>query len=219
MKKYDGVLKRVRELEWKYGIAYPRPNEKPYKITRFFYVIFFLWTNIMNVMHIGSIWVKSTENLTAMDDFGNGTTFIGVCTAVLILAYVLRCLKHIYCHIAGFCLTLGASIGLLLTYAPWFEDLTGFLGYKLDFYFRHIVPIALMVILMAILVYIYVNSEIKTDCTYKKVIEALYEKYGTDSEGAAALSDTKWEEFIKNYDPRIEKEERKHKKIENIKEE
>lgn len=215
MKRYDGVLKRVRELEWKYGIAYPRPNEKPYKIMRFFYVIFFLWTNIMNVMHIGSIWIKSTESESIMTDFGDATYFIGACTITLIIAYVLRLLNNVYCHIGSFVLTLASGIGLLLTYAPWFEDLTGLFGYKIDFYWRHIAPIVLMVILLGILVYIYVNSEIKTERTYNKVIEALYDKYGTDSEGVAKLTDGQWEEFIENYDPRVEKENRKKKKKED----
>jgi len=215
MKKYDGVIKRVREIEWKYGIAYPRPDEKPYKLANFFYVIFFLWANVMNVMHLLSIWVKSGESDAVWADFGNGTTFIGVCAVALIIAMTLRRFKNIYCHIGSFVITLAASVGLLLTYAPWFEDLTGFLGYKLDFYIRHVVPIVLMVILLGVLVYIYVNAELKTAKTYKKVVEGLYEKYGADKDGIAALNDSEWEEFVKNYDPRIEKENRKSGKKKN----
>lgn len=212
MKKYEGVLKRVREIEWKYGISYPRPDEKPYKVVRFFYFIMFLWVTVINVMHILSIVVKSTENLTTMDDFGSGTTVVGICTAAIILAFILKCTKNMYSHLAALVITVGCCIWLFFTYSPWFAELDGLWGYKEEFYLRHVIPLVLLPLLTAILVYIFVNAQIKTNRLYNKVFERLYQEYGVDSDGAAALSDAKWEEFIKNYDPRIEKEQRRNKK-------
>ena len=82
------------------------------------------------------------------------------------------------------------------------KDTLGLFGFKYSFYWRHLAPLVLLVILTVILTAIAVRARVKTEKQYKKVTENLYKLYnvtvGNESDG---ITDEQWETFLQTYDP------------------
>ncbi len=196
MKKYYGVLQRVRMVEEKNGIRYAKPDGKLYFALKFIYSALGLWTFFMNLFFIlGFLLMYSgTENFASVK---NSIITVAVCTGVLVLGYVLNCCKL---YLAGGILSVAPAVFLIPLFGGILEDSLGFLGYKISFYWRHFGPLALMVILMVWLTALAVRATIKTDRQYKKVTENLFNRYNVSDDGSD-VSEEQWDEFLSTYDP------------------
>lgn len=199
MKMYDGVLKRVRELEEKRGIVYAKPQGKLYKWVRFSATVFFSYVLIMNLMFILAMFIMVDAGQAKMDDVFNSIVTVGVCSAVSLAGIILT-----YCkiHITGGILTILPLIVTVPFFAiPMKDDLEGFLGFRYSFYWRHFGPIVLTVLLVLWITLIAVISKIKTEKMYKKVIENLFNIYKISETEVENISAEQWEEFLRNYNP------------------
>ena len=147
MKKYDGVLQRVRDVEKKNGIVYAKPDGKLYITLKVLYSIVGIWTFFMNLFYVlGFLLMYSgTDNMKTV---ANSLITVSFCTGVMILGYVLNCCKI---YLAGGIASIAPAALLIPLFGNVLEDGLGFMGYKLSFYWRHLGPLAVMIILMIIM--------------------------------------------------------------------
>ncbi len=199
MKKFDGVLKRVRELEEKRGIVYAKTSGKLYKIVRFFATLFFSYTILMNLMFVLAMFIKVDASMATMDDVFNSIVTVSVCSFLSLVGIILT-----YCkvHIVGGVLT---GLPLIVT-VPFFaipmrDDLEGFMGFRYSFYWRHFGPIVVTILLVLWITLIAVRANVKTDRMYKQVTENLFNIYKIGEGEAENISEEQWEEFLRNYNP------------------
>ncbi len=196
MKKYDGVLQRVRAVEEKHGIKYAKTDGKLYISLKFIYSAIGVWTFFMNLFFVlGFLLMYSgTENFASVK---NSIITVSVCTGVMVLGYVLNCFKL---YLAGGILSVVPTVFLIPLFGGILKDSSGFLGFKLSFYWRHLGPLVAMVILMVWLTVIALRANIKTDRQYKKVTENLFSIYSV-GEDAQDMSEEQWDEFLSTYTP------------------
>ena len=197
MKKYDGVLQKVRLVEQKNGIKYAKPFGALYKGLKIGYTVAGVWAVFMNLMYIlGFLLVyMGTENFSGVL---NSVITVGVCTALIILGYVLNCCKL---YLAGGIISVVPTVFLIPLFALSLADGLGFLGYKLSFYWRHFIPLVLMIVLMVWLTVLAVRARVKTERQYKRVTENLFNMYNVSDGDTSAMTAEQWDEFLKNYDP------------------
>ena len=197
MKKYDGVLKRVREIEEKKGIKYLSAESKQYKILKVLCVLMAAWALCTNLLYIlGNLLLFS-----GTDEFSQikvKIITVGVATLAIVAGLILNRFKQ---YIASAVLAIIPSVFLILHFANELKDTLGFLGVKPSFYYRHFAPLLLMSIFIAIMTVIAVRAEIKTDRMYVKVTENLYNMYNIKADENSDITDEQWEEFLKNYNP------------------
>lgn len=192
MKKYSGVLDRVKDIEYKRGICYEKTSGKLYKKSKIAYLIFLIWTFIMNFMYVvGFLSFSTAEELSFYKD---SIITVSVCTVLLILGYVLTCFKL---NLTGAIISLVSSVINILSVAVFLKSEDGFLGYKLAFYWRHLVPLVIMLLIIAFLCFISVRERVKVNKLYKNVVDNLFEEYRKNH--TEELNEQEWEDFLKNY--------------------
>ena len=194
MKMQESVLRRVRTVEEKNGIKYAKTDGKLYKTLRVFYAIVFAYTMVINLLYISGMALV----YGGTDDFknvANSLISVCVCTALIIAGFLLSFFR--FKLVAGI-ISIVSEIFLIPVFGFVLRDSLGFMGFKVSFFWRHLIPLALLVILMTATTVIAVRAKIKTEKQYKKVTDNLYNLY---KKSGADISDEQWEEFLKNYDP------------------
>jgi len=195
MKMYEGVLARVREIEKKRGIKYATTDGNLYKALRILYTVTAIWVFLMNLFFVLGfvIMYSGTDN---MSEALNSIITVSACTLCIIAGYVLNCVKL---HIPSLVLNVVPSCFLIPVFASFLKDSLGFLGFKASFYWRHGVPLVLLVLFIVWLSVIALRAKVKTEKQYKKVTENLFSIYNVNSEENVTAE--QWEEFLQNYDP------------------
>lgn len=197
MKKYDGVLKRVRFLEKKNGISYAKTDGKLYTAMKVLYSIAGVWTFFMNLFFILGFLIQysGTDNMSSALNY---IITAGVCTVLMIAGYVLTCCKI---NLAGGIMSVVPEILLIFFFGNILTDSLGVLGFKLSFYWRHLAPLILMIICITIMTVIAVKEKVKTNRMYKKVCENLYNMYNVSIANGDTITDEQWDEFLASYNP------------------
>ena len=194
MKMQESVLRRVRAVEEKNGIKYAKTEGKLYKTLRVIYIILFAYTMAINLFFVAgtALVYGKTDNFINVQ---NTVVSVCVCTAVLIAGFVLSFFRF---KLAAGIISIIPEILLISVFGSAMKDITGFMGYTVSFFWRHFIPLVLLVIIMTATTVIALRARIKTEKQYKKVMDNLYNIYkqsGTD------ITDEQWEEFLKYYDP------------------
>lgn len=198
MKMYDNVLRRVRMVEEKNGIRYAKTDGKLYLALRVIYSIFFIYSVGINLIFIsGMLLVHSgTDKFTSVKTL---LISVCVCTAVMIAGYILSFFK--FKTVAGI-LSVIPEILLIPLFGTAMKDSLGFMGFKPSFYRRHLIPLAILAVIMIVMSVIALRAKIKTEKQYKRVTENLYEIYNINiSENGETVTDEQWTAFIESYDP------------------
>ena len=198
MKMQYNILQRVRQVEEKAGISYAKADGRLYNTLKVLYIILFAYTMAMNVFYLlGNFLVYfGNKNFASVK---NSLITVMVASLALIAALVFARFKDkVWANVTCMVLNLLSSLFLVLTFARLLIDDLGFLGYKFSFYWRHSVPLLLIVIFSIWFCVIAIRATIKTQKQYKKVVENLYENYNLSSENEQ-LSEEEWEEFLANY--------------------
>ncbi len=200
MKYEANILKRVRQIEEKKGIYYARTDGKLYKTLKIVYVLVWAYTLFMNFMFAAGNMLLYHLNENVKRDMVPIIT-VAVATAVLIACLVILRFKNKAWtnYTFGIANLLSCAV-LFLTYMNIMTDSLGLWGFNYSFYWRHAVPLILLVILAVWLSVIALKADIKTNKLYKKTVENLYTQFNL-SNGEESLSEEDWEEFIKNYNP------------------
>ncbi|MEE1239721.1 MAG: hypothetical protein UHO61_07345 [Acutalibacteraceae bacterium] len=194
MKMQESVLRRVRTVEEKNGIKYARTDGALYKTLRVLYFFAFAYTLIINLLYMLGMVIAygGTEDFKYV---ANSFISVCVCTAVMVVGLVLSFFRF---KIAAGIISIAPEIFLITVFGSRLRDDIGFLGFSTSFYWRHFIPLALLVILMIVTTVIAVRARIKTEKQYKKVTDNLYELYKANF---TDVTDEQWEEFLNNYDP------------------
>ena len=194
MKMQESILRRVRAVEEKNGIKYAKTEGKLYKTLRVIYIILFAYTMAINLFFVAGtalVYGKTDDFINVQ----NTVVSVCVCTAVIIAGFVLSFFRF---KLAAGIISIIPEILLISVFGSAMKDITGFMGYTVSFFWRHFIPLVLLVIIMTATTVIAVRARIKTEKQYKKVMDNLYNIYkqsGTD------ITDEQWEEFLKYYDP------------------
>lgn len=194
MKMQESVLRRVRTVEEKNGIKYAKTDGKLYKTLRVLYIITFAYTMAINLLFIAGMALVygGTDNFK---NVANSLISVCVCTAVIIAGFVLSFFRF---KLAAGIISIVPEIFLIPVFGSVMRDDLGFMGFTVSFFWRHFVPLALLVILMTATTVIAVRAKFKTEKQYKRVTDNLYKLY---KQNGADITDAQWEEFLKNYDP------------------
>lgn len=195
MKKYESVVKRVNELEYKNGIVYAKVSGSLYKTLSVLYAILLFWSLIMNVFYVWGIKLHlgDTEMLS---DTARKLETVLVLSGVMLVAFIIQKFGE---YIFSFVGTAFSSIALIMLYAGELESSLGLWGYKKIFYWRHFLPLVFVVIFVLWMSVIAIRAKIKFNSLYKKVLFGIYEEYKkhiADDD----FKDSEWVEFITNYD-------------------
>ncbi len=201
MKKYESIMKRVREVEEKHGIKYARPDGKLYKGLKISYTLVFIYTLFINLMFIAGMLLVHSGN-DSMASVKNYVINAAVCSGVLIIAFIFMCIKKL--RVVGLIASIVPLPFMAIFFGVALKDDLGFLGFKLSYYWRHLGPAVIMFIFIAVMLIIALRAAYKTNKRYKHIVNNLYATYHSDLEGEGenALTEEQWEEFLKNYDPR-----------------
>ena len=189
MKKYPGVLKRVREIEAKRGISYIKPEDKLYKGIKIIHLLCLIWAVMMSIFSMISYYFYKS----AVNDYNSLMITIGICSGLIVLGYIVNNLKG---YITGALLSITSSVLLILTFARELEDATLTSGYKPIFYYRHLIPLVLVILTMLILCFIAVRAKYKTQKLYKNVLTGLYDEFERTTDDK---TDENWEKFLEEY--------------------
>ena len=194
MKMQESVLRRVRTVEEKNGIKYAKTDGKLYKTLRVLYIITFAYTMAINLLFIAGMALVygGTDNFK---NVANSLISVCVCTAVIIAGFVLSFFRF---KLAAGIISIVPEIFLIPFFGSVMRDDLGFMGFTVSFFWRHFVPLALLVTLMTATTVIAVRAKFKTEKQYKRVTDNLYKLY---KQNGADITDAQWEEFLKNYDP------------------
>ena len=198
MKLQQNILNRVRKVEEKRGIVYAKTDGKLYKTLKVFYIIFLVYTFIINALFVLSNFMVyyGTDSFKGLKK----PIITVICGTFCFIAslFVLRFKDKIWANIATLILNLLPSLLTVLVYANLMEDSLGLFGYKYSFYWRHSVPLALIAVFAIWLSVLALRANIKTKKQYKKITETLYNQYHISEENEQ-LSEEEWQEFIENY--------------------
>lgn len=231
MKMYDGVLQRVRQVEEKNGISYAKKDGALYKTFKVLLIIALIWTIGINLLIImgsalslsslnsGVVATIDGKDYTQMEYWeyqGEDAEKIAsniinenrdrlintsVCS-VLIIAGAILCKFNL--HIVGVVTTVAPSVYSIFYFMHKLTDSGGVVGLSVKYYWRHLAPLLLVIICITVMAIIAERARFKTRKLYKKVTENLFERYNVSLAEGGSLSDEQWDEFLKNYDPRID---------------
>lgn len=203
MKKHIGILKRVDQIEEKYGIKYAAPTGKLFKGLRIFYTLAWIYTLGINLLCFAGYMLRLDYNRENLDvqRICNELWLIGICTALLTVGFVLM-------HTRIKWLGLGISIPpipfLVVNFAQGLKDDFGFWGLNPKYYWRHFAPLVIMFILLVWMLVIYIRWICKKNSQYRRITENLYNTYRLSIEDDSnRITEEQWEEFLENYDPRV----------------
>ena len=194
MKMQETVLRRVRMVEEKNGIKYAKTDGKLYKVLRVLYIIVFAYTIGINLLFIAGMLLVygGTDRFSGI---ANSLISVCICSAVVIAGFILSFFKF---KLAAGIMSIVPEIFLIPVFGSVMKDDLGFMGFTVSFFWRHFIPLILLVILMTATTVIAVRARIKTEKQYKRVADNLYRLY---QESGADITDEQWEDFLKEYDP------------------
>ena len=194
MKMQESVLRRVRMVEEKNGIKYAKTDGKLYKTLRVLYSLVFIYTVGINLLFIsGMLLVYGGTD--KMGGILNSLISVCVCTVLIIAGYVLSFFRF---KLAAGILSVISEIVLIPVFGAVMRDSLGVFGFAVSFYWRHLIPLTILIILMTATTVIALRARLKTEKLYKKVTDNLFEIYQSRGKD---LTDEDWEEFLKNFDP------------------
>ena len=231
MKMYDGVLQRVKQIEDKHGIKYATTDGALYKILSVLLIIALIYTIGINLLCVagaalkisslysGTVATIEGKDYTEIEYWeyqgldskkmeenivgGNRELMInaGICSILLILGFVLNRLRL---YLAGGVIAVAPAIYSVFYFMHNLTDSGGVVGLSPKFYWRHLIPLCIIIITAVWLTVIAVRAKFKLERQYKKVSENLFNMYNVELSQNEFLTDEQWDDFLKSYDPQTD---------------
>lgn len=195
MKYYDGVLQRVRKLEEKNAIIYAKPDGKLYNALKVIYIILFVYGNLNTLAYLLGMLLKYWEFL---NEFLSNTLTPVICLCLMIAGLICLLKKA---HIVSAVLNTVPSVILIFFFMHRMSDEFTIDSMNPKFYWRHLAPLLLIVILALWLAGIAIRAEFKLISQYTRVTENLYNLYKVNVGDGEEISEEQWDEFLQRYDP------------------
>ena len=73
------------------------------------------------------------------------------------------------------------------------------IGYVAGFYWKYLVPAIVFVLFAAILLFVLIRANVKTNKLYNMLVDGLYKQYG--KKDGETLTEEQWNEFLTQYNP------------------
>lgn len=194
MKKYEGVLKRVREVEAKRGIYYAKTDGKLYKTLKILYTVILVWSFLMNTFTALGFMMRYSYAPTT--EIRNIIITISAATVVLILGYIFNCVKF---YLAGAISSIASIVVIMALVTNIFKDSLGLMGLAVPVYWRYIAPLTIIFILVVWMTIIAIRAQKKTDNMYKKVLENLFDEQTAKNDDCKPISEEDWDAFLESY--------------------
>ncbi|MGI6280076.1 MAG: hypothetical protein ACOYJS_05905, partial [Acutalibacteraceae bacterium] len=150
MKYYDGIVQKVNQLEQKNGIVYAKPSGALFKYLKIIYIIFFIYTMLNNLTFIASVVIKYSGGLK---EAFTALITVGVCTILMVIGFVLFFYKQ---YVISAVVSAPPSLVLISVFGTMLKDKFSIKAYLPKFYWRHFVPLLLIVVLMVWMAVIFV---------------------------------------------------------------
>lgn len=200
MKKYESVLKRVDFIDNKFGIYYAKTDGTLYKSLKVIFTLAFIYAFAINLIVIAAEGLLISEgDFTAKSQ----NLFIAV-SIFAVISLVGAILVWCKVDIVGTAISFVSAPFLLFIYGKELVDSVGVGPFKSSFYWRHAIPLGIIIIFSIWMLIIAVRAYIKRNKRYKQILQNIYETY--KNENPDNLSHDEWEQFIEKYDPRAFKE-------------
>ncbi len=191
MKMHEEVLQKTYRYQEKNGIYYNKTSGKLYKRLSAFMCVPFLYLMAMNIFYLFSFGVFfhfDGPNPKAVSAF----SIVSVCTLSIIIGFIMSFKKF---KISGLVLQLFPLPVLLVTFGYYLKEPVVF-SFKASFYYRHFIPIVLLLIIQGIMLVIAVKQRLIIKRDYNRVYQGLYEQYS--SQNPNEVSEEGWEDFLKS---------------------
>lgn len=200
MKKYDSILNRVKRYEEKCGIKYAVTDGKLYKTSAVLHLIVTVYLFGINSLFLISASMRDVAYLSEK----NNTLFTVLLTAGTVISLVSSILLFTRLKTVGsIASVIPAPFYIYVFIAPCKPEvyLGGIFHLSSIYYWRHLLPSALILILGAILIIIDLRARHIVNRRYSEIVNNLYKTYNKPIEDENTFSDEEWDEFLKNYDP------------------
>lgn len=191
MEIYGNILQKVASYEEKRGIKYAKTDGKLYKVLKIIFIVAFAYVEMMNLFFV----IGSVSSSTYYDYLKNSAFNVLFLSVMLIFSIAtLYFKKYLLANVFFWLFNAVPSMGLAFEFGRLLEDAVGF---KVSFYWRHLIPICLMVGLSFWMAFIAIRANLKVKKTYKKIVENTYNanRLSEDNEN---LSEEEWNEILKN---------------------
>jgi len=213
MKKYDGVVLRAEMLEYKKGIEYAKPQGRLYKWLRGLYTLVFVYTFFINLFFVCGMLLNIDAGIRTFSDVSQNVLTVSIATVIALVAVVLMyCKQYVVSGVLG-ALSLPVT---LFVFAPLLKEdmypIEGWFGYKESFFWRHFIPVAVLVFFAVFMTVIVIRAKVLFGRTYKKVCDDLFEKYKSELGEDKITTEEGWEKYLSNYRPSEYKTDKKSKK-------
>jgi len=213
MKKYDGVVLRAEMLEYKKGIEYAKPQGRLYKWLRGLYTLVFVYTFFINLFFVCGMLLNIDAGIRTFSDVSQNVLTVSIATVIALVAVVLMyCKQYVVSGVLG-ALSLPVT---LFVFAPLLKEdmypIEGWFGYKESFFWRHFIPVAVLVFFAVFMTVIVIRAKVLFGRTYKKVCDDLFEKYKSELGEDEITTEEGWEKYLSNYRPSEYKTDKKSKK-------
>ena len=196
MQKYKNVQTRAEYLDWKNGKTYAKTDGALYKGLKIAYFLFFLYTFFINLMFCLSYAMQISGGIRTSSD----TKFIVIAasvTAILLLGVIFDFgkLNLTACIINIPVIIFSAVMFGILMRPKQTPDLIW--GFQPSYLWRHLFPLAIMLIFAVIKLVIAIREKVKSNKSYKNVLHSLYNSFHEEHPDA---DEADWLKFIENYD-------------------
>ena len=197
MKMHKGVLEKVRMVERKNNIIYADEYGSFYRISKILFIVSFIYVILMKLFYFASYILFPEQELAF------STPAIG--TVLIIAGFVLVLIKNSVTNIAGTLMTAASSVMLMVHFSQFFSEgrinsATGEVVNGLNFYWKHVIPLAAMTLFALFMTAILVRAHYKTRKQYNRILKNVYDTY-KKTVGKDDISEEEWQEFIESYDP------------------
>lgn len=200
MKKYESILKRVEQVEYKLGVSYAKTDGKLYKTMWIIDLLGVIYLCLVNILLILSTVLNASAGNKGF--FSNQTLVLIAVSTVLEIVSIIFSKKNLK--------IIGGILGLIpvpyliyVFYKACYSFGQGLFNLKTIFYTRHLPSIVLITVALCIMLFVALRQRIRVDRSYKRILSNLYENYKNEHKGETLdVSDEEWEEFIKTYTPR-----------------
>ena len=202
MKMYNGILERTKLSLWKKGLNERYVGSKFFKISSFLYNLLLAYTLFSNLIFIIGQFQKST-GITETSSYYHLFSYklshskvayiaLGI-VALFIIGLILCILKKKFEGRILYILPIVFSaifFGELLKSTRTVEVLWGF---NKIYFTRHVIPLALMLIINVILLILICKEKKVLKEEYNKTLDGVYKKY---LEINPLSTEKEWEEFV-----------------------
>ncbi len=195
MEMYSGVLERVRRIEQKNNIVYAKEDGKLYKTIKVLFILAFAYGIGVNLLYLLGMLLQYSGKLA---EYAKYFITPAVCTALITAGFVFFLKKF---HFTSCCLTVVPATILIFFFKPLLEDELTLNSVQPKYYWRHLAPMLLIIILIIWGSVIAIRAKKKTRDQYNRVCTNLYNLYKINVTDGGDLTEEQWDEFLRSYDP------------------